>query len=123
MRILDSNIIIYATQTAHANLLPLLYDTDSYVSEITKLEVLGYHGFDDETQQNMTELFETLQIINVNSIFINKAIELRQLRKMSIGDSIIAATALLKNYEVNTRNVSDFNWITSLVVINPFKLI
>ena len=46
MRIIDSNIIIYAIQTTYAYLTPLLYEPDSYISEITKLEVLGYHGFD-----------------------------------------------------------------------------
>ena len=121
MRLLDSNIIIYATQTAHADLLPLLYDADSYVSEITKLEVLGYHGFYEVSKQNMNDLFETLQIISVNSRAIDKAITLRQIRKMSIGDSIIAAVALLKDYEVSTRNISDFNWIPELTVVNPFK--
>ena len=33
MRILDSNIIIYASQTAYSYLLPLLYDSDNFVSE------------------------------------------------------------------------------------------
>ena len=118
MRILDSNIVIYATQTAYAHLLPLLHDPDSYVSEITKLEVLGFHGFDAETKQDMKDLFDTLQIILLNSNIIDKAIELRQMRKMSIGDSIVAATALIHGAEVNTRNVKDFVGL-GLTVINP----
>jgi toxin FitB len=102
MRLLDSNLVIYATQSHYAYLLPLLHASDCYISEITKLEVLGYHGFDTITKQNMHDLFETLQIIPINSAIIDKAIEIRQLRKMAIGDSIIAATALLNRCELLT---------------------
>jgi toxin FitB len=118
MKILDSNIVIYATQTAYSHLLPLLHQSDSYVSEITKLEVLGFHGFNALTKQNMKELFDTLQIIPIDSIIIDKAIELRQMRKMSIGDSIIAATALISGCDIVSRDVGGFT-ITGLVVINP----
>ena len=83
------------------------------------MEVLGYHGFNETTKQDMSDIFDTLQIIPIDSVIIDKAIELRQLRKMSIGDVLIAATALLKDYEINTRNVSDFSWITGLTVVNP----
>jgi toxin FitB len=118
MRLLDSNLVIYATQSHYAYLLPLLHASDCYISEITKLEVLGYHGFDTITKQNMHDLFETLQIIPINSAIIDKAIEIRQLRKMAIGDSIIAATALLNRCELLTRNVTDFKSL-GLIVSNP----
>lgn len=38
---------------------------------------------------------------------------------MSAGDAIIAATALHHHLELNTRNVSDFDWIPNLRIINP----
>jgi toxin FitB len=38
---------------------------------------------------------------------------------MSPGDAIIAATALEFSSKLYTRNVSDFNWIKGLDVINP----
>ena len=118
MRIIDSNIIIYAIQTTYAYLTLLLYKPDSYISEITKLEVLGYLSFDDITKKDITDLFDTLQIIPINSIIIDKAIELRQLRKMSIGDAIIGATAILKNSEISIRNTHDFRGL-GLTVTNP----
>ncbi len=118
MRILDSNIVIYATQTAFAYLLPLLHDSDSYVSEITKLEVLGFHGFDTTTKQDMTDLFDTLQIIPIDSFIIDKAIELRQMRKMSIGDAIVAATSLVNELELMSRDVKGFSSL-GIIVVNP----
>ena len=118
MRILDSNIIIYASQTAYSYLLPLLHDSDSFVSEISKLEVLGYHKFDPIAKKTLTDLSDTIQIIPIDSNIINKAVQVRQNQKMSLGDSIIAATAVLNKLEVTTRNVNDFKAL-NLIVVNP----
>jgi predicted nucleic acid-binding protein len=39
---------------------------------------------------------------------------------MSLGDSLIAATALVHNLILVTRNTDDFNWIANLSLLNPF---
>ncbi len=45
MRLLDSNILIYSTLPQHLpKLAQLLADSESVVSEITRLEALGYHS-------------------------------------------------------------------------------
>ena len=49
-----------------------------------------------------------------------KAIALRQQRKMSLADSILAATALENDWELVSRNVDDFEWIAELRLVNPF---
>jgi toxin FitB len=100
MRILDSNIVIYATQRSYSYLFPLLKDPNNYISEITKLEVLGFHGFDKTSKQAMESLFKRLQIIPIDSEIIEKAIELRQIRKISIGDAIVGATTLIQGFEL-----------------------
>jgi predicted nucleic acid-binding protein len=51
---------------------------------------------------------------------IQQAIVLRQLRKMSLADAIIAATALAPDLPLVTRNVDDFKHIAGLKLINPF---
>jgi predicted nucleic acid-binding protein len=48
-----------------------------------------------------------------------QAITLRQQRKMSLGDSLIAATALAYEIPLATRTVKDFDWISGLTLINP----
>ncbi len=95
-----------------------MHDANNFISEITKLEVLGYHKLDNLEKQNLNLLFNTLQIIPINSKIIDQAVLLKQAQKMSIGDAIIAATALLNNFEVKTRNVSDFQRC-NLRVSNP----
>lgn len=50
-----------------------------------------------------------------------RAIELRRQKKMTLGDSIIAATALVYRLPLVTRNEDDFTNVTELEIINPFR--
>jgi len=44
---------------------------------------------------------------------------LKQQRKISLGDAIIAATALEHSLQLVTRNSKDFAWIDELRMLNP----
>jgi len=121
MNILDSNIIIYSGQPEYAYLRPLIFDKQSCVSKITELEVLGFHRLNDEEKEYFIGCFQLLNLLEINSHIIDSAIDLRQQRKMSLGNAIIASTALCHNATVLTRNVNDFLKITGLNVINPIK--
>lgn len=50
---------------------------------------------------------------------IDRAIALRRSKKMTLGDAIIAATALEYNLTLATHNTKDFLWIDSLTVVDP----
>lgn len=119
MKLLDSNILIYAPQPAYAHLLPLLIDPDCFVSEITRLEVLGFHRLTAVEKTYYERVFIQKTVLPVTKDIIDLAIQYRQARKMSVGDSIHAATAFLHNLEFQTRNVSDFSHISRLRVNNP----
>jgi toxin FitB len=67
-----------------------------------------------------TNVFQIIDVLAVNENIVEKAISLRQQRKMSLGDAIIAATALEYNATLVTRNSSDFDWINNLMLENPF---
>ncbi|VEN73119.1 Twitching motility protein PilT (fragment) [Candidatus Desulfarcum epimagneticum] len=41
---------------------------------------------------------------------------------MSLGDSLIAATALVYDLKLATANVKDFLWIKRLEVVNPLEI-
>jgi predicted nucleic acid-binding protein len=119
MILLDSNILIYSCQTDFTYLKPLVLNTKNGVSYISKLEVLGFPRLTDSEKQYFENVFKILTIMPINEAVIDKAIELRQQFKMKSNDSIIAATALLHDMEIYTRNVADFKNITRLQVINP----
>ncbi|HRD79596.1 MAG TPA: type II toxin-antitoxin system VapC family toxin [Saprospiraceae bacterium] len=118
-KILDSNICIYAPQPAFAHLLPLLIDPDCAVSEITRLEVLGFHKLTKSERTYYEKVFLHKTIIPISKEIIDLAIQLRQSRKMTVGDAIIASTAIRHKLELVTRNTSDFANISDLVVSNP----
>lgn len=118
--LLDSNIFIYAIQTAHESLLLWCAKQDIRASNITRLEVLGYPHLSEKDKTDFHRLFEQTEIYPVSSAIIELAIQLRQQRKMSLGDAIIAATALESQQTLVTRNAQDFNWVEGLKVLDPF---
>jgi toxin FitB len=120
MRLLDSNLFIYASKGQfRPYIMPLLASKDTYASEFTMLEALGFPMLIPIEKLFLENAFSGVELIAIDTAIINKAIELRQQRKMSAGDAIHAATALLHNLELNTRNEADFNWIVGLNVVNP----
>ena len=119
MILLDSNILIYSAQAPYAYLRPLVDNPDNCVSAFTMLEVLGFHALTPTDKAYFESAFVILDVQDISFTLLQKAIQLRQMRKISPGDALIAATALHLNCELYTRNVSDFNWITGLTVINP----
>jgi predicted nucleic acid-binding protein len=46
----------------------------------------------------------------------------RNLRRLKLGDTIIAATAIVHNLILVTNNVKDFNTIQNLTVIDPHSV-
>jgi predicted nucleic acid-binding protein len=119
MKLLDSNILIYAPQPTFAHLLPLLVDPTCLVSEIARLEVLGFHRLTALEKTYYERFFLQKTVLPITSDIIDLAIEYRQTRKMSVGDSIHAATAFIHQLEFQTRNISDFSHISGLLLNNP----
>lgn len=119
MKLLDSNIVIYAYQPDFSYLKPLVLDGNNAISAITQLEVLGFHGISEGEEIFCGYVFKLLQSLPIDDAVLSKAIELRKTYKMKLGDSIVAATALMNNREIYTRNVGDFIKIPNLVVVNP----
>jgi predicted nucleic acid-binding protein len=118
--LLDSNIIIYAAQSEHEFLREFIIENSPYVSALSCLEVLGYHKLTDENKGYFEEFFDASQILPISQVVINQAVRLKQIKKMSLGDAIIAGTALVYDLTVVTRNIDDFRWINQLNVLNPF---
>ena len=119
--ILDSNILIYAIQPNYEYLIDWILKELPSVSVISQIEVLGYHKLSQQQKKQFEVLFDNLTILSINTAISNRTIALKQQQKMSLGDSLIAATALEYNLPLITRNTQDFQWIGALSVINPIK--
>jgi hypothetical protein len=90
------------------------------VSAVSYVEVLGYHQLDDEARQYLAEFFRLAQVVPLSQAVLDQAVALRQQRKMSLGDALVAGTALVHGLPLVTRNVGDFQWIQGLSLLNPF---
>lgn len=123
MYLLDSNILIYSSKAEYADLKKYITNSTaiSAVSVATVIEVLGYHRLSSTDKAYFESCFAILHIYEVNKAVSNKAVKLRQQQKLSLGDAIIAATALLHGCELVTRNTSDFKGIPGLRLLNPFE--
>ena len=119
-----SPLVVWNSRSANTNIREYLkkHENKLAVSEISKLEVLGYYKLTADEKTNFEHFFQNINILLINSEVIEKAITLRQTYKMSIGDSIIAATALLHNRKIFTNNEDDFTRIPGLKIIS-LKLI
>lgn len=119
----DSNIVIYAAEPGDTLCLPLVQLPDELISSVTRVEVLGFPRFGllpQERQDSLEAIIASSVEIPLDNEIILRAISLRRLKKMSLGDSLIAATALEYGVPLVTRNDSDFKHIAGLVLINPF---
>lgn len=122
MYLLDTNIIIYSIQKRYSYLDTILSNRPlSSVSLATKIEVLGFVGLTQNDKRRFEGIFSILSIIPITDIIADNAIRLKQSKKMSLGDSIIAATALEHNLTLVTNNISDFKHIKELKLLNPIK--
>ena len=117
--LLDSNIIIYAVQNHNPELLALTQAPESSTSIVSYVEVLGYLNLSEESKQAFERIFATIRIFPLNLAIADRAVALRQIRRMDLGDAIIAATALEHDLTLLTRNTRDFRQITNLRLINP----
>lgn len=117
--ILDSNIIIYSAKPGYVALVRYLQVNQNvvWVSLISTLEVLGFSRLLPKDKQTFDGFFGSVKIFPITEAVIIEAIRLRQQRRHSLGDSIIAATVPLYNLPLLTNNVADFADIDGLQVI------
>ncbi len=80
-----------------------------------------YHQLTAKDKRDLTAFFDAAEVLAISQLILHKATELRQQHKMSLGDSIIAATDLVNELTLVTANSKDFRWIEELKVFNPLE--
>lgn len=119
MILLDSNIFIYlANGTLDRH---MIASKDIAHASITKIECLGFPRIQANELLLLEALFGESYNFALSDDIVERATKLRQARSMSLGDAIIAATALEHDYELWTANEEDFAQIEGLRIRNPLK--
>ena len=91
------------------------------VSVITKIEVLGFSA-PLKHYMLLTSFMEDATVIDLTPPVVNQSIELRKLYKIKLPDAIIAATSMVHDLTLITRNIKDFESIPNLKVRNIHDL-
>ena len=119
MKIIDTNLIIYAAQPQFRWLLPLIAASDCHFATVTKIEVLGFKNIEANQKAFFDQYFSMLTPLHLTDDIIEQAIDIRQNKKIKLGDAIIAATARVHNLEIFTHNIADFINIDGVKVSDP----
>ncbi|MCB0211557.1 MAG: type II toxin-antitoxin system VapC family toxin [Anaerolineae bacterium] len=119
--LIDSNIIIYAVQPENDWLRHFIKQHTPAVSAISYVEVLGYHRLTPLERTYFSTFFTAATMLELTATVLNQAVQLRQTRKMTLGDALVASTALVYQRTLVTRNIKDFHWIPQLTLLNPFS--
>jgi predicted nucleic acid-binding protein len=123
--LLDSNSVIDYLMArlppSGMTFLDEVVDNIPNVSVITKIEVLGFPmPTADETV--FRDFFNDSNVYYLTLDIVEKTIEIRKNYRLKVPDALIAATALVQDFDIISRNLSDFNRIPNLTVIDPHNL-
>lgn len=98
-----------------------IIDNIPNISVISKIEVLGF-STTNLHYQILYNFINDSTVLDLTGSVVDVCIELRKKYKTKLPDAIIAATALVYDLVLITRNIPDFKNVQGLKVINPHSL-
>jgi len=123
--LIDTNILIYyfdgKMQQDVKQRTEDIFEKSFKTSVISKIEFLGWPDFSDKASKKADEFIANAEILTLTEKIVNTTISIKRKKKIKLPDAIIAATCLINNLTLVTRNERDFHDIEGLNVYNPFK--
>jgi predicted nucleic acid-binding protein len=98
-----------------------IVDAVPNISVITKIEVLGFKA-SVEHYHLLNNFMNDATVLDLTGNIVDSTIDIRREYKTKLPDAIIAATALVYDLILVSRNISDFKNIQGLQVIDPHSL-
>ena len=121
--LIDTNSVIdYLDNKLPDNANELIDGMDSKISVITRMELLAWPGASEQQTLILNEFINASEVFALEEPIILKAIEIRKTHKTKLPDAIIAATALVNELTIITRNTKDFEKIEGLGILNPYDI-
>ena len=122
--LLDSNTVIYLCNGGMPekaiDFLRIEVGKGIYLSVISEIELLGFNSPSEREALIVESFVAGSSVIPLIRPIILKTIDIRKAYKIKLPDAIIAATALMYDFTLISRNDEDFRKITGLKYINPF---
>ena len=121
----DTNTAIYYLQQlfppdAEKFMDDLLKDKQPVISAITEIELLCWKTANEKDLDVLHNFINDTLVIELEQSIKLKTAEIRKAHRIKLPDAIIAATALVYDLTLPSRNVSDFSNINGLKIINPW---
>ena len=113
----DTNIVIYACQPGGEKIVKFLSERFYFCSHVNMLEALGYHLMKKQEREDLENFFEDCPLVTITREIVSIAIKIRQQKKLTLGDALIAASALHWGFPLFTNNAADFTGIENLQII------
>jgi len=117
--LLDTNLVIYAASPAFPGVTRFVAENETAVSAISYVEALGFHQLAEVERDTLETFFASEPMFPLDPPVLDRAVALRQQKRMTLGDALIAATALVHDLPLATNNVRDFRDIAGLDLLNP----
>jgi toxin FitB len=89
------------------------------ISVINKIELLGFSSPPTVTSA-LEGLVDATNIIGLEDEIVNRTISLKKIKRIKLPDAVVAATALVHNLTIISRNKVDFKGITGLTCLDPY---
>ena len=120
MYTLDTNTILYYNRAEESVRIfidkALLDSIPLYVSAITVTELYIYPKLTMQEEDGIRKILSLCSIINLDSVVAVHAGSIGRTYNLTLGDSIIAATALFTGSTLVTRNSRDFRRVPLLAL-------
>jgi len=98
----------------------LLKESAPSIFAITEIELLCWKTPTQKDQDVLDGFINDAVVIELERAIKLKTAEIRKLHKIKLPDAIIAATALVYEYTLLTRNTADFKNIAGLKITDPW---
>lgn len=98
------------------------YIPEIILSVITRIELLSWQNATKSQTTILENYIGDAEVIDLSEHVVRKTINIRKERRIKLPDAVIAATALVYDLVLLTRNTSDFKGIDGLELVNPWEI-
>jgi predicted nucleic acid-binding protein len=119
----DTNTLIdYLENKLPENSIKLIDNIAIQLSVIFRIEILAWQKASDEQLKILNDFIAVSTVFNLSESIITRSIEIRKTYRLKLPDAIIAATAVVNDLILLTRNKKDFERVTILKSVDPYHL-
>ncbi len=122
----DTNTVIYYLQQlfpsgAEKFMDEILKEEQPVISAITEIELLCWKSATEKDLGLLHNFINDASVIELEQSIKLKTADIRKAHRIKLPDAIIAATAIIYDLTLLSRNLSDFNNINGLKIVNPWE--